>query len=73
MAAKTVEIDHTQIVVSRQALLDVVRALDIGAGRERLPGAMDDLREPFFEDEVSSGQARTDFSLNSYDFREPRA
>ena len=55
------------IEVDRQALLDVVRALDIGAAHDRLPRAMDALREPFFADEISSGTARTDGSLNSYE------
>jgi hypothetical protein len=32
----------------------------------RLPAAMDSLREPFFTDEMSSGKARTDNSMNSY-------
>lgn len=55
------------ITVDRQALLDVVRALDIGVSQERLPGALDALREPFFQDEISSGTARTDGALNSYE------
>jgi hypothetical protein len=63
---KDVTITAAQIVVDRQALLDIVRALDIGADNARLPEAMDSLREPFFADEMSSGKARTDFSLNSY-------
>lgn len=66
MQTKDVTIAETQIVVDRQALLDVVRALDIGADQGRLPNAMDALREPFFSDEISSGEARKDFSLNSY-------
>jgi hypothetical protein len=55
-----------QITVNRQALLDIVRALDIGAKVANLPEAMDQLREPFFVDEISSGKARTDGSMNSY-------
>lgn len=66
MKTKDVTIDETQIVVDRQAMLDVVRALDIGAKNERLPKAMDELREPFFVDEITSGKARTDFTVNKY-------
>jgi hypothetical protein len=66
MDTKTVEIDETQIVVSRQALLTLVRAMDGMSIPSTLPLAMDDLREPFFTDEVSSGVARTDFSMNKY-------
>jgi hypothetical protein len=61
------KITKDQIVVERQALLDVVRALDLGVTMgNRLPAAMDSLREPFFTDEMSSGKARTDNSMNSY-------
>jgi hypothetical protein len=60
------KITKDQIVVKRQALLDVVRALELGITDNRLPAAMDSLREPFFTDEVSSGKARTDNSMNSY-------
>lgn len=63
---RDVTITQDQIVVDRQSLLDVVRALDLGGWTDRLPRAMDSLREPFFEDEISSGEARKDFSLNSY-------
>lgn len=56
-----------QIVVNRQALLDLVCALDMGIRQERLPVAMDQLREPFFGDEVSTGVARTDNSMNAYE------
>ena len=66
MAVKELNIDHTEIVVNRQALLDVVRALDIGAKVADLPRSMDLLREPFFTDEISGGKARTDFSMNTY-------
>jgi hypothetical protein len=66
MQTRDVTITEDQIVVDRQALLDIVRALDIGADQARLPKAMDSLREPFFSDEISSGEARKDFSLNSY-------
>lgn len=64
---KSVTINSDEIVVSRQALLDLVCAIDIGARTERVPLAMDALREPFFADEVATGQARKDFSLNKYD------
>ena len=67
MKTKDVTITEDQIVVDRQALLVVVRALDIGAAHDNLPAAMDKLREPFFEDEVCSGAARKDFTLNSYE------
>lgn len=70
MAIKSVNIDHTEIVVNRQALLDVVRTLDIGAKVADLPAAMDLLREPFFTDEFSGGTARTDFSVNQYEFNQ---
>lgn len=63
---KTVKITEDQIVVNRQSLLDIVRALDIGADNGRLPAALDNLREPFFSDEITNGKARTDFSMNSY-------
>tara|TARA_R110000737_G_scaffold274768_1_gene281641 strand:+ start:621 stop:824 length:204 start_codon:yes stop_codon:yes gene_type:complete len=66
MAIKNLNIDHTEIVVNRQALLDMVRTLDIGATVANLPAAMDLLREPFFTDEISGGTARTDFSMNEY-------
>lgn len=66
MQTKDVTITQDQIVVDRQALLDLVRALDIGAQNDRLSKAMDALREPLFTDEISSGNARQDFSLNSY-------
>lgn len=55
-----------QIVVDRQALLSLVRALDVGAKDVDLPKVMDVLREPFFSDEMSSGKARNDFSMNTY-------
>lgn len=67
MRTKAVIINEDQIVVSRQALLDVVRALDIGADRTRVPNALDDLREPFFVDEITTGEARKDFTMNQYD------
>ena len=61
-------LDETQIIVDRQALLDLVRALDIGAeAQDGLPAAMDVLREPFFADEISDGKARRDFSTNTYE------
>jgi hypothetical protein len=66
MQTKDVTITEAQIVVDRQALLDIVRALDIGAKSDRVPNAMDALREPFFVDEISTGEARKDFSLNQY-------
>jgi hypothetical protein len=66
MTLKSVNIDHTEIVVNRQALLDMVRALDIGATVANLPEAMDLMREPFFVDEISGGTSRTDFSMNKY-------
>jgi hypothetical protein len=66
MTHKNVNIDHTEIVINRQALLDMVRALDIGATVANLPAALDLLREPFFVDEISGGTARTDFSMNEY-------
>ena len=66
-AEKQVTITEDQIVVSRQSLLEVVRALDLGrSDMSRIPNALDDLREPFFSDEMSSGQARRDFSVNKY-------
>ena len=71
MTKKTVDIEYTQIVVDRQALLDVVRALDMGGPTDRLPRAIDKLREPFFTDEYSSGQARTDGTMNTYDLGAP--
>lgn len=67
LKTKTVTIDETQIVVNRQALLAISRALDIGA-RENLPGALDKLREPFFKDEIVTGTARRDFSVNKYEY-----
>lgn len=63
---RNVTITADQIVVDRQALLDIVRGLDCGLTTCRLPGALDLLREPFFQDEISSGQARTDFTRNTY-------
>jgi hypothetical protein len=66
MKTMNVTLNPTQIVVDRQALLDVVAALDIGARSDRLPHAMDALREPFFVDELSSGNARQDFTVNKY-------
>ena len=66
MQTKDVTITEAQIVVDRQALLDMVRALDIGAKSDRLPRAMDALREPFFVDEISTGEARRDFATNRY-------
>lgn len=65
MQTKDVTITADQIVMDRQAVLDIVRALDIGAVSNTAQ-AMDKLREPFFVDEISSGNARKDFSLNSY-------
>lgn len=67
MQTREVTITENQIVVDRQALLDLVSALDCGARKDRLPHAMDLLREPFFPDEVSSGEARKDFSMNEYE------
>lgn len=67
MQVKTVEISGNEIVVNRQALLDVVRALDIRADLSRVPAALDHLREPFFGDEFASGTARTDGSVNCYE------
>lgn len=66
MQTKVVSINESQIVVDRQALLDIVIALDIGGRRDRVPKAMDVLREHFFVDEISSGNARKDFTLNQY-------
>lgn len=66
LTSTTVTITDRQIVVSRQSLLDMVRALDIGAKNVDLPKAMDELREPFFSDEISSGIARRDFMMNRY-------
>ena len=60
-------INQDQIMVDRQALLDVVRALDIGAKDADIPKAMDALREPFFADEVATGKARKDFAVNKYE------
>lgn len=65
MQTKDVTITESQIVMDRQAVLDIVRALDIGA-KVNTAEAMDALREPFFRDEISSGNARKDFTLNSY-------
>ena len=65
MAIQDITIDHTEIVVNRQGLLDLVRALDIGA-KVDTAAAMDLMREPFFADEISSGVARTDFTINEY-------
>jgi hypothetical protein len=67
MRTKDVTITQDKIVIDRQALLDVVRALDIGSKVADLPRSMDMLREPFFVDEISSGEARKDFSLNAYE------
>jgi hypothetical protein len=61
-----IEVAATQIVIDRQSLLDVIRALDVGAKVADLPASMDRLREPFFLDEFSSGKARSDFSMNTY-------
>ncbi|MEM7751769.1 MAG: hypothetical protein AAF230_00050 [Pseudomonadota bacterium] len=66
MAIRILPVHETEIVINRQALLDVVCALDMGIRSERLPNALDALREPFFVDEFSSGTARTDFSVNQY-------
>jgi hypothetical protein len=66
MQTKDVTITQDQIVVDRQALLNVVRALDIGAKIDGLPLSLDLLREPFFVDEISGGTARKDFTLNAY-------
>jgi hypothetical protein len=66
MQTKDVTITSAQIVVNRQSLLDIVRALDIGAKSDRVPNAMDALREPFFVDEISTGEARKDFTFNKY-------
>ena len=66
ITSTTVTITDRQIVTSRQALLDIVRALDIGATDVDLPKALDDLREPFFSDEIRSGVARRDFMMNRY-------
>jgi hypothetical protein len=68
-ATQTVELTEGQIIVDRQALLTIVRALDINSRPTLdLPFALDKLREPFFGDEMSSGRARTDFSLNKYEY-----
>lgn len=66
MQTKDVTITQDQIVVDRQALLDIVRALDIGAKASHLPFSLDMLREPFFVDEIIGGVARKDFTLNTY-------
>lgn len=66
MTVKNMTINHTEIVVNRQALLAVVRALDIGVDRNDVPKALDLLREPFFTDEITSGKARDDFTMNKY-------
>ena len=66
MKTKDVTINESQIVVNRQALLSVVRALDIGQRSPDLPFSLDALREPFFVDEISTGKARKDFTLNQY-------
>jgi len=66
MTKKSVTIDHTEIVVNRQGLLDLVRVLDINASGVDVARAMDLMREPFFSDEMSKGIARTDFEVNSY-------
>lgn len=67
MKTQNVTITENQIVVDRQALLTLVSAIDMGVRMQRLPEAMDRLREPFFPDEFSSGTARTDFSMNEYE------
>lgn len=59
-------INQDQIIVDRQALLDLVASIDVGLRGDRLPRAMDALREPFFPDEISSGNARKDFAVNKY-------
>ncbi len=66
MKTKHVTITEDQIVTDRQALLDLVASIDVGLRGDRLPRAMDALREPFFQDEISSGEARKDFSVNQY-------
>ena len=68
MLTKDVTITENQIVVDRQSILDTVRALDIGAkvNASKLSQAMDNLREPFFPSEISSGNARKDFRMNKY-------
>ena len=66
MKTKEVTITEAQIVVDRQALLHIVRALDIGADQTPIPKALDALREPFFVDEITTGEARKDFSMNSF-------
>ena len=65
MQTKDITINEGQIVMDRQAVLNIVRALDIGA-KVDTARAMDVLREPFFVDEISSGNARKDFTVNSY-------
>ena len=66
MKTKNVIITEDQIVVNLQALLMLVAAIDMGLRLHELPTAMDQLREPFFPDEFSSGKARKDFSMNHY-------
>lgn len=68
METKQVTITERQIVVDRQALLIMVRAIDCGiTDRVTVPAALDDLREPFFVDEITTGVARRDFSMNKYE------
>jgi hypothetical protein len=71
LETRAVQVRADQIVIDRQALLAVVRAIDAGAQTPDLPKHMDKLREPFFVDEISSGQARTDFTMNRYEPGEP--
>ena len=60
-------ISQDQIIIDRQALLTFVRYLDCNMGTSTdIAAAMDKLREPFFTDEISSGKARMDFSVNEY-------
>lgn len=68
MKTQDVTITEDQIVVNRQALPTLVSVLDMGGRVQELPAAMDKLREPFFPDEFSTGKARTDFSMNKYEF-----
>lgn len=67
LSTKTVTITEKEIVVDRQSLLVLVAALDMGLQIPSLPTALDNLREPFFPDEFSTGRARRDFSMNKYD------
>ena len=60
-------IRQDQIMIDRQALLTFVRYLDCNMGTATdLASAMDKLREPFFTDEISSGNARVNFTVNKY-------